>query len=200
MEAKIQARIGGFRLAANIDGSGVMCVAGSNGAGKTSLMKVIAGFIPLEDGYIKMGGRDISKLPVEKREVVLVTPNSALFHLDVESHLRWGARLRGRKPGTEEVTKVKAELGIDFGGAVRTLSLGMRERVSLATALLARPRAVLVDEVFSSLHNKEDFIASYGRLTKDSGIDLLFTSQNESDGRMAEQVYVMDNGSTIRRR
>jgi len=198
MEAKLHAQLGNFRLTAEIQGGGAICVAGKNGAGKTTLVKAIAGILGLEDGYVKIGGVDVTRLSLEKKRVVLVTPDSAFLHMDVESHLRWGARIRGRNLKAAEIERVKSELGIDFGGKVRTLSLGMRERVSLGSALLASPRAILVDDVFSNLHDKEGFILRYRRLAEESGIDLLFTSQDEDEGKLAEHLYVMNNGTSAR--
>lgn len=198
MQASIRAHLGGFRLAAELEECRTVCVAGKNGTGKSTLARAIAGLVDLDDGFVRIGGADVTRLSVDKRGVVLVTPDSAFLHMDVESHLRWGARLKGRILGAEEVDSVKSELGIDFVGKVRTLSVGMRERVSLASALLASPRAILVDDVFSSLHNKEDLITRYRRLTERSGIDLLFTSQDEGDGKLAAQLYVMNNGTSAR--
>ncbi|MDG6965118.1 MAG: ABC transporter ATP-binding protein, partial [Nitrososphaerota archaeon] len=57
------------------------------------------------------------------------------------------------------------------------------------------PKVILVDEVFSLLHDKEEFVSSYSGLASDSGIDLIFTSQNEEDGGLADQTYVMSNGT-----
>jgi molybdate/tungstate transport system ATP-binding protein len=198
MEAKLHARLGTFHLTAEIEGNGAICVAGKNGAGKSTLVKAIAGLVGLEDGYVKIGGVDVTRLSLEKKRVVLVTPDSAFLHMDVESHLRWGARIKGRNPPTAEIERVKSELGINFGGRVRTLSLGMRERVSLGSALLASPRAILADDVFSNLHDKEDFISRYRRLAEGSGIDLLFTTQDEEEGKLAGHFYVMNNGTSTR--
>lgn len=196
IEANVRAHLGQFQLAAEIQGSGTICVAGRNGSGKTSLLRAIAGFLRVDEGYVRIGGVDIARLPVERRDVVLVTPTTYFPHLNVDSHITWGARLRGRKVGVEEVSRVKSELGINFSGPVRNFSLGMRERVALATALLASPKAILVDETFSSLHERESFIASYGRLVTQQGADLVFTSQDAADGRLAGNLYLLDNGST----
>ena len=195
IDAKIRAHIRSFKVSADIVNSGVTCVAGRNGAGKTSLMKALAGFIRLDEGHLSVGGVEVGMLPVEKRGIVLVTPSACFPHLDVRSHIVWGARIRGLSPSEDEVSKMRRDLGIEFEGPVRNLSLGMRERVSLATALLARPRAVLVDEVFSSLHDREEFVKTYGGLAKARGMELVFTSQDEADGRMADKLYVMKEGT-----
>jgi molybdate/tungstate transport system ATP-binding protein len=195
IDAKIRAHVGSFKVSADIESSGVTCIAGRNGAGKTTLMKALAGFIRLDEGHLSVGGVEVGRLPVEKRGIVLVTPSACFHHFDVRSHIIWGARIRGLSPSEDEVSKMRRDLGIDFEGPVRNLSLGMRERVSLATALLARPRAVLVDEVFSSLHDREEFVKTYGSLAGASGVELVFTSQDEADGRMADKLYVLKEGT-----
>jgi molybdate/tungstate transport system ATP-binding protein len=195
IEAKVRARLGQFQLDAELRDTGIICLAGKNGSGKTSLLRAIAGFLRMDEGYVRVGGTDVTRRPVEKREVVMVTPTSFFPHLNVDSHITWGARLRGIGLSRGEISKVKSGLGIDFEGSVRDLSLGMRERVALATALLASPKAILVDEVFATLHDREKFIVSYGSLVKERGIDMIFTSQDERDGRLSEHLYVMENGS-----
>jgi molybdate/tungstate transport system ATP-binding protein len=196
IDAQVRAHIGQFQLTAEIKGSGVICVVGKNGSGKSTLLKTLAGFIQIDEGHVSVGGIDVTRFPVEKRDVVMVTPNSFIPHMHVDSHITWGMRLRGRKPDEEEVSKIKRELGIDFEGQVRKLSLGMRERVSLATALLARPKAVLVDEAFANLHSRDDFIITYSKLLNDAQADLVFTSQDETDTKLADVTCVLRNGST----
>jgi len=198
IEADIRAHAGRFNLAARVNGSGVTCVAGRNGAGKTTLLRAMAGFIRIDEGHLLVGGVDVTRLPVEKRGVVLVTPGSALQHMDVDSHLVWGRKLIGKQIQYDQVSRVKSELGIDFGGRVGKLSLGMSERVSLATALLAEPKAIFVDEAFASLHDREEFIRAYGRLLVGARIDLVFSSQDAADGKLADNVYLIDEGVTTR--
>lgn len=186
-------------LSAELEDGGFICLAGRNGSGKTTLLRAIAGLLPVDDGRIRIGGVDVTRLQAEKRGAVMVTPNSFFPHLEVDSHITWGARLRKMKPEEEKVSKIKAELGIDFGGPVRNLSLGMRVRVALATALLASPKVILVDEAFSNLHERDDFIASYRKLISARGMDLIFSTHEETDGRLAEHLYVIDGGMTRRR-
>ena len=86
----------------------------------------------------------------------MVTPDSALPNLEVDAHLLWGASLRGKAVEPSKLEMTKEELGIDFSGTVGKLSMGMRERVALATALLVSPSAILVDEAFANLHEKRE--------------------------------------------
>ena len=81
IEAKVGARLGEFQLRAEIKGDGTTCLAGKNGAGKTTLMRAIAGFLSVDEGYVRVGGTDVTNRPVEKREVVLVTPSTYIPHL-----------------------------------------------------------------------------------------------------------------------
>jgi molybdate/tungstate transport system ATP-binding protein len=196
IDAKIRAHIGQFRLAAEVKGSGATCIVGRNGAGKSTLMRTLAGFLKVDEGRILIGGEDVTWLPVEKRGVVLVTPGSCFPHLDVDTHMTWGRRLSGRPVGEGEVSQVKSQLGIDSVGRVGRLSLGMRERVSLATALLAAPKVVLVDEGFANLHDREGFIAAYSRLLREAHVDLLFTSLDAADGKLADNVLTITAGTT----
>jgi molybdate/tungstate transport system ATP-binding protein len=198
IECKILAKVGQFSLSAELRLQGISCIAGRNGSGKTTVLRALAGLAAIDEGYVRVGSADVTKLPVERRGMVLVTPGSSFRHLDVDSHLTWGARLRRLNPGAEDIARVRTALGIDFGGPVRNLSQGMRQRVSLATALLSAPKAILVDEAFSNLHQRESFIAAYGSLAREAGIDLVFSSQDEADGRLSDCTYVLVEGTAVR--
>ena len=194
IEAKVRAHLGEFQLNAELRGEGVTCLAGKNGSGKSTLLRVLAGFLPVDEGNVLVGGTNISNCSAEKRGIILVTPASCFPHLRVDSHIMWGANLKKLRPSDEYVSRVKSGLGIDFAGTVGNLSRGMRQRVSLATALLSSPRAILVDEAFLGLHDREAFIRAYGTLAKEAGVDVIFTSQDEEDGRLGDHLYVMNNG------
>lgn len=199
IEASVKTRLGDFSLSASLNDSGFICLAGRNGSGKSCFMKAMSGQLPIDDGFVRVGGIDVTKLPPERKDIVMVTPGSAIPHLKVDSHLRWGVKLRRTPVDEARITQVKGELGIDYDGRVRTLSLGMRERVSLATALLAKPKVILVDEAFSNLHEREQFMATYRRLASESGIDVVFSTQDESERRLADHLYVISEGMTQKR-
>jgi molybdate/tungstate transport system ATP-binding protein len=198
IEATVQKRFGEFAVDATMHEGGFICLVGKNGSGKTTFMRVIAGLTAPDGGHVKINGVDVTGMPLEKRGVVMVTPGSFISNLQVDAHLRWGARLKGVEISEERLDGVKEQLGIDFHGQVGKLSLGMRERVALATALLSSPSAILVDEAFANLHEREGFIASYRRMTLASKIDVVFSTQDPSDGRLAEHLYLIEGGKITR--
>ena len=198
IDLNVRKRLGQFSLSAVLADSGFICLVGRNGSGKTSLLRVIAGFTPVDDGYVRINGQDITRLPVERRGVVMVTPGSSIPHLRVDSHLAWGSRLNKVAQSGERVAKVKAELGIDFAGRVSNLSLGMKERVALATALLSSPKVILVDEAFSNLHSRGEFMGSYRKLASEAGIDVVFATQDQNDGSLSDHVHMMTEGTATR--
>jgi len=152
IEAAVQKRLGQFSLDVTINEAGFTCLAGKNGSGKTTFLRILAGLTKPDAGHVKVNERDITGLPIEKRGVVLVTPDSSIPSLEVEEHLLWGAKLKRVVVSNERLAAVKEELGIDFHGQVGKLSLGMRERVVLATALLSAPAGLLVDEGLCRIH------------------------------------------------
>jgi molybdate/tungstate transport system ATP-binding protein len=199
IEAAVRKKLGGFSLDVSVSDGGFVCLAGRNGAGKTTFLRIIAGLTKPDSGQVKINGRDVTGLPVEKRGIVLVTPDSSIPSMEVDAHLGWGAKLKGKEAGGDRLAKVKGELGIGFSGRVGKLSLGMRERVSLATALLSAPSAILVDEAFSNLHERTAFVSAYRKLAAGAGIDVVFSTQDAADGNLAEHLYVMEDGKASRR-
>ena len=199
IEAEVRRQLGQFLLEAQMSDDGFICLEGRNGSGKTAFLRTIAGLAAPDSGYVKVDGRDVTRLPIERRGVVMVTQASSIPSLGVDAHLLWGARLKGAETSRERLDAVKEKLGIDFGGRVGKLCLGMRERVSLATALLSSPAAILVDEAFSNLHERERFISSFRSLAGQSSIDVVFSTQDEADGRLAEHLYAMEEGRMTRR-
>ena len=196
--AAVRKRVGLFSLDVTMSDGGFICLAGKNGSGKTTLLRILAGLSKPEGGQVRIAGEDVTGLPLDKRRVVMVTPGSFIPNLQVERHLEWGARLKGIEVSGERLRRVKEQLGIDFRGQVGKLSMGMRERVALGTALLSAPSAILVDEAFANLHEKERFVGAYRGLAAESKIDVIFSTQDLADGGLAEHLYVMDGGKVTK--
>jgi molybdate/tungstate transport system ATP-binding protein len=198
IEVKAKKQLGNFFLDAELKDDNFICLVGKNGSGKTSLLNIIAGVYKPDDGYVKINSDMITDVGVEKKQVVLVTQESCLPTLNVEKHLLWGARLRKKQVAQETVAEVKKNLGINYGGKVSKLSLGMTERVSLATALLASPKVILVDEAFGNIDNRTEFIKAYREFARRSMIDVIFSTQHTEDSKCADHLYQMEQGHATR--
>ncbi|HZW56785.1 MAG TPA: ATP-binding cassette domain-containing protein [Nitrososphaerales archaeon] len=196
INVSVKKRLGTFYLDSTLSDSGFICLTGRNGSGKSTLLKLISGLMRPDEGYVRVDSKDITNLPIEERGVVLVTPESYFPHFQVSSHLVWGARTRKIAIEGMYVQNVREMLGINYDGKMDKLSLGMRARVSLATALLSRPRLILVDETFSSIDNRGEFIRSYSQLARGKS-EVLFTSQQaDEDSKLADHLYTIEEGKT----
>jgi ABC-type Fe3+/spermidine/putrescine transport system ATPase subunit len=133
-----------------------LALVGPSGSGKTTALNLISGISAPEEGKIIVDGEDISTLPVHRRNISVVFQDLALFpHLDVGGNIAYGLFVR-KIPRKERQRIVEETLHTVrlFGYAHRridTLSGGEKQRVAIARALASMPRALLLDEPFSSL-------------------------------------------------
>ena len=191
-------KLGSFYLNASVSDEHFICLTGRNGSGKTTLLNLIAGALVPDQGYVRLNSNEITNLPIEKRRVSLIAPESCIPHLDVARHLVWGAKTRGLSVEDNYLSEIKASLGIAFNGKVGKLSLGMRERVALATSLIAKPELILVDEAFSNIDNHNDFVHVFKNLTTKAGIDVIFTTQYPEDSSQSDHHYRLELGKSTR--
>jgi putative thiamine transport system ATP-binding protein len=144
-------------LSAHIAPGEVLAVMGESGAGKSSLLAWIAGLLepPFEArGRIMLDGDDVTDAPVEKRRIGLLFQDDLLFpHMSVIDNLLFALPAGPRRPRVQRAEDALARAGL--AGCARhrpaQLSGGQRARVSLLRAMLAGPRALLLDEPFSRL-------------------------------------------------
>lgn len=131
-------------------------LVGPSGAGKTSLLRAIAGFVEPVEGRIDISGRDVTTMPTEKRNAVYMHQSPVLFpHLSVFENVAFPLRVR-QTPASEIAARVTSSLDAmrltGFAARIpRTLSGGQRHRVALARAIVARPGLLLLDEPFAGL-------------------------------------------------
>ena len=130
----------------------VLGFLGSNGAGKSTTMRMLAGYLPADSGTISIGGYDIRQDPIQARKLLGYLPENAPVYgeMNVEDFLRYFAGLRGER-GAVLDTDVEQVLGLCQLTAVRrqrieTLSKGYTHRTCLAQALLANPQGLILDE------------------------------------------------------
>jgi putative spermidine/putrescine transport system ATP-binding protein len=131
-------------------------LVGASGSGKTSLLRAVAGLGPSSGGSIRIGGRDVTAVPTERRGAVYLQQTPALFpHMTVADNVGFPLRIRGVE-AAERARRAAAALASvrldELGSRMpRTLSGGQRHRAALARAVVARPDVLLLDEPFTGL-------------------------------------------------
>jgi molybdate/tungstate transport system ATP-binding protein len=198
IQAEVKKKLGNFSLDANVSDEHFICLTGKNGSGKTTLLHLIGGILTPDEGHITLNSKKITNLPIEQRQVSIITPDSCIPHLNVDRHLVWGAKNKGLNIEHDYITEIKTSLGINFDGKVRKLSLGMRERVALATSLISKPELILVDEALSNIDNHRDFVDAFRNLAAKAKIDVIFTTQYPEDSSQADHHYRLESGKSTR--
>lgn len=185
-------------------GSGITAFFGASGAGKSSLLNLIAGLEQPDSGRIRIGSEVLfdSKarinLAVHKRRIGYVFQDALLLpHLTVRGNLRYGLRQGGM-----EFSPIVEFLGLShlLDRRPATLSGGERQRVAIGRTLLSAPRLVLMDEPLASLdmERKREIFPYIEQLQKKFGIPVVFVSHAiEEVARLAQQVVVLRNGSVV---
>ncbi len=194
-----------FTLDVNLTlGHGITALFGASGAGKSSLLNLIAGLAQPDSGRIRIGGESLYdsdariNLAVYKRRVGYVFQDALLLpHLSVRGNLRYGM-----KQGGMEFSSIVEFLGISalLDRRPTTLSGGERQRVSIGRALLSAPRLMLMDEPLASLdmERKREIFPYIEQLQKKFGIPVIFVSHAiEEVARLAQQVVVMRDGKVV---
>ena len=136
----------------------ILCLLGPSGCGKSTLLRVVAGLERSQEGRIRIGGREVAApgvhVPPEDRSVTLLFQDFALFpHLTVLQNVAFGLRRLDPGARVERAREMLGQVGmLDHADRFpHTLSGGEQQRVALARARAPRPRAMLLDEPFSSL-------------------------------------------------
>lgn len=172
--------------------------SGNNGSGKTVLMKCICGFLPVTEGVIRVGGKVVG-IEIDFPEsigVIIETPGF-LMNLTGMRNLEILAGLRNRI-SIEQIRESikKAGLDPDLKKSVSKYSLGMRQRLGIAQAIMEDPEFLILDEPFNGLdkHGVEDIRRLLLEL-KEQGKTIILASHNSEDIRiLCDKVYEMDGG------
>jgi molybdate/tungstate transport system ATP-binding protein len=176
-------------------------ILGPTGAGKTLILESIAGMVPISGGRIRIGGRDVTDLPPERRGIGIVYQDQALFpHLSVIQNIRYGLRYRPKTAGREaEIDRLVPRLGLQplLARAVVNLSGGERQRVALARALAVAPEILLLDEPLSALdpNFREEIRDLLKSLHRETGITALMVTHDFAEAHfLATRTAVISGG------
>ena len=193
---------------------------GPSGCGKTTTLRMIAGFDIPTEGQILLNGKDISKLPPNKRPINTVFQRYALFpHLNIFDNVAFGLKLkmvedtyqneagetitRKRKLTNKEIKeKVKRALEVvDLEGfekrSVATLSGGQQQRIAIARAIVNEPEILLLDEPLGALDLKmrKEMQLELKAMHRELGITFIYVTHDQEEAlTMSDKVVVMSDG------
>ena len=207
LSVALRARLGAFELDAAFEAPpGITALFGRSGAGKTSIVKAIAGLIRPDLARITLDGETLEdtprRLPPHRRRIGLVFQDARLFpHLSVAANLRFGARFAPPQP-CGRFDEVVALLGLAplLTRRPRALSGGEAQRVALGRALLASPRLLLMDEPLASLDEarKAEILPYIERLRDEARIPILYVSHALPEiARLATTVVALSAGRVV---
>lgn len=216
IEISVKKQLGAVSIQAefSIDTPGITVIFGASGAGKTSVINMVAGLVQPDEGRIRLHGTTLfdsqARVNVAKhlRRIGYVFQDGRLFpHLNVEQNLVYGSRhhasSRSVTPNTSiSLSEVSELLGIShlFERRPAQLSGGEKQRVAIGRALLARPRLLLMDEPLASLDGprKNELLPYIASLSGKFGVPVIYVTHSMNEIlRLADQVLYMHDGAAI---
>lgn len=213
LELDVEKHLGDFHLKSAFQApDGITALFGVSGAGKTTLINMLAGLVSPERGRIAVTGtvlfdsdRHIDIRPWRRR-IGYVFQDGRLFpHLTVRQNLLYGRRFNP-KPSAEtrsvEFGDVTALLGIDclLDRQPSTLSGGEQQRVAIGRAVLASPRMLLMDEPLAALDagRQDDIMAMIEQLRDQLGLPIVYVSHSLNEiARLADTIVVLEDGRVL---
>jgi molybdate/tungstate transport system ATP-binding protein len=198
----LETRLSGFNLHEinlSIEEGEFFILMGPTGAGKTVLLEALAGLIPIKNGKILIGGKDVTRLSPEKRGIGIVYQDYALFpHMTVTENIKYGLHFHklDREDAEKRLVKLMEELDLAHleNRFPLHLSGGELQRVALARALMVKPNVLLLDEPLSALdpNFREEIRHELRRLHRSSETTVLMVTHD-----FAEALSLADRGAVI---
>ena len=211
LELQVRKKLGSFAIDAEVacETGGIVALFGRSGAGKTSLVNMLAGLLRPDAGRIAVNGgvlfdaeRGID-LPPERRRLGYVFQEGRLFpHLSVRGNLTYGLKRAPRGERHIEIDQIVALLGLEevIGRRPHDLSGGEKQRVALGRALLANPRLLLMDEPLAALDQarKDEVLPFIERLRDELAIPVVYVGHAMQEiVRLADTMVLMSEGRVI---
>jgi molybdate transport system ATP-binding protein len=200
-------QLGEFSVQASFASEGrVTGLFGASGAGKTSLVNMIAGLLKPDRGTIAIDNEVLDDsaarlhIPAHRRRIGYVFQDARLFpHLDVTRNLDYGRRMNRLTPDPANQQRVVdlLDIGKLLDRRPGQLSGGERQRVALGRALLAQPRLLLLDEPLGSLdeERKAEILPYLMRLRDEANVPMVYVSHDADEMRqLATQVVMLKRG------
>lgn len=175
---------------------------GPSGCGKTTTLRILGGFETPDKGRVLFDGRDITKLPPNKRMLNTVFQKYALFtHMNVADNIAFGLQIK-KKSGDYIKDKIKYALKlVNLEGfekrSVSSLSGGQQQRIAIARAIVNEPKVLLLDEPLGAMDLKlrQDMQYELIRLKNELGITFLYVTHDQEEAlTMSDTIVVMNQG------
>jgi putative spermidine/putrescine transport system ATP-binding protein len=183
----------------HIEPGELIALLGPSGCGKTTALRILAGLEDADSGRVLVGGRDITGLPANRRDMGMVFQAYSLFpHLTALENVQFGLKLR-RRSGGDRAAAMLDLVGISAhaGRYPHQLSGGQQQRVALARALAIEPQVLLLDEPLSALDAKVrvQLRDEIRRIQTEVGTTTLFVTHDQEEAlAIADRVGVMRSG------
>ena len=185
-----------------IEAGEFLVLLGPSGCGKTTLLSILGGFLTPDAGTVRIGGRDMTRVPAKDRPTTTMFQDYALFpHMSLIDNVGFGLRMRGigRRARQTRATELLALVGLpDAGNRYPSeLSGGQRQRVALARALAVEPQVLLLDEPLGALDLKlrrqmQDELKAIQRRVGTTFVHV--THDQEEAMAIADTIVVMNAG------
>ena len=188
-------------ISAAFDTGKIHGLIGRNGSGKTVLMKCICGFMKPTSGEVFVGGKQIGKEVdfAPDTGVIIETPGFVPFYSGYRN-LKILAGLN-HKIGKEEIEEAMRTVGLDpkLKRHVKKYSLGMRQRLGIAQAIMEKPKLLILDEPFNGLDKEGvEQMRTYFLELKKQGVTILLSSHTSEDIKLlCDTVTEMEKGKTV---
>jgi putative spermidine/putrescine transport system ATP-binding protein len=190
------------RVSLDVRAGEFFALLGPSGCGKTTTLRLIAGFETPDEGRIVVGGRDVTEMPVHRRDMGMIFQSYALFpHRTVAENVAFGLRMR-RMPRHEIDKRVPAALArVALSGLEQRrpaqLSGGQQQRVALARAIVIEPPVLLLDEPLGALDRRlrQQMQFELKQLQKELGVTLVFVTHDQEEAlALSDRIAVMNAG------
>ncbi len=193
------------RVSLEVEKGELFVLLGASGSGKSTVLRLISGLLPPDEGLVRLAGRDVTMLPPQKRDVGFVFQNYSIFrHMTVAENIEFGLRIR--RVAASERERRREEL-LDLVGLAglgsryeSQLSGGQQQRVALARALAYRPGVLLLDEPFGALDVKirTQLRQSLKEIQKTLGVTtILVTHDQEEAFELGHRIGVIERGRLL---
>lgn len=184
----------------SINNGEIVSILGPSGSGKTTLLNLILGITDIENGNLILDGKDITKVPMEKRGFNIVFQDYALFpNLNAYENITYGLRNKPNISSKEEVDDLIKLLGLEehLNKNINQLSGGQKQRVALARTMVMKPKILLLDEPLSALDGviKESIKEKIKTIAKDFNLTTIIVTHDPEEAlTLSDKVLIIDHG------